>query len=332
MGSVAEDITALPQRQGNRSREELAERLERDGFVHLEAVIPPARVEEALALARDAGSQANFHETRVFAFLLEELQVHRLVQSLLDEPIYYPGWSGVMLEVKAAPGQLHDDAKGSPIPADGGTLPYFGANLRPYDPVKHPTFPLYRLFIYLNDHVKSSGGTKLRRGSHKRHELFTRKGFKALLRGRFGQLSLPFFGYENPMVKPGDAVLFNLRTRHAGHFVRLRGPLARLALPTRLDNLIKRLTLGSKPGRWLLRFFAQPFPEKRTSLVVDFCLDSDWARGFQANRLLYPGNVQYQAQFFDCNRPQFRARLERLGLRVLNSPALPAVERFLRGG
>lgn len=307
-----------------------ADQVARDGFIHLEHVIPADRVAEVLSLAKSIKDGDNFHTTEAFSVLIEELQVHRLVQSLFDQPIYYMGWSSVMREVKARPGHLHDDAKGARIPADGKVDHYFQSLLRPYDPVKHELWPVHRLFIYLNDHSEHSGGTKVRRGSHRKYEFFSRKGFKQILRGKWKNVSPPWFGYVNPMVKPGDAVLFNLRCRHAGHFVRLRGPFKRLAMPASVDNILKRLFVGSKAGRSFMSLFAYPFPEARTSLVVDFCVESDWARGFQANRLLNPGNEWARYQFFDLNDPAFVARLNAAGLSALHSPALPKLEAFLK--
>ncbi|HVV78774.1 MAG TPA: phytanoyl-CoA dioxygenase family protein [Pseudolabrys sp.] len=307
-----------------------ADRLSRDGAIHLEQVIPPERVDEILALALKTQSEENFHHTKVFAILIEEMRLHRLVQSLFAESIYYIGWSNVMRERKATAAHLHDDAKGCPIPADGSVDKYFQVVTRPFDPIRHPTFPIYRLFIYLNDHTRHSGGTKVKRGSHKRHELLSAAGLRQILRGKFKNVMLPFFGYVNPMVKPGDAVLFNLRTRHSGHFVRLRRPFAGFALPPRLDNMIKRMTLGSRFGRKILNLFAYPFPDARTSVVIDFCVESDWARGFQGNRLLHPGNEKRRQLFFDCSDPAFVARLNAVGLDVLNAPALPKLEALLK--
>jgi hypothetical protein len=297
---------------------------ERDGFIHLPGVIPPGRVERLLEMARDIQPGQNMHETSAFAALIEGLKVQNLVQSLFAEPIYYFGYTTVMREVNAAPGPLHDDAKGPKIPADGNTNHYERHGKRDHNNIRDETWPVWRLFIYLNDHVEHSGGTKCRKGSYKKAELFSKDGLRLFLTGRWNKISLPFAGYVNPKVKPGDAVLFNLRTRHAGHYVRLR--FTDWAMPTLLDNLIKRLTLKSERGRKFLNLFAYPFPDKRTSLVVDFATESDWARGFQANRLLYPANKATMPQFFDLNKPEFVARLRAAGVRVLNAPALPTIE------
>lgn len=304
-----------------------AEQLQRDGFIHLESVVPQHRVQEFLDLAREVGPGQNLHGTRVFAALVDDLKVQNLVQSLFNELVYYFGFTTVMREVNAAPGPLHDDAKGPAIPADGSVEAYKRHNKRDHNNIRHEPWPVWRLFIYLNDHVEHSGGTKCRKRSYKKAELFSKDGAKLFFTGRWHKISMPFLGYMNPKVKPGDAVLFNLRTRHAGHYVRLRGPLSDWGMPTFIDNFIKKLTLKSEGGRRFLNRFAYPFPDKRTSIVIDFATESDWARGFQANRLLYPGNKATMPQFFDLNRPEFVKRLNDAGVNVLKAPALPAIER-----
>lgn len=301
------------------------DQVKRDGFIHLENVVPAHRVQELLELAREIQPGQNLHSTRAFSTLIDDLRVQDLVQSLFAEPVHYFGYTSVMREVNAAPGPLHDDAKGPKIPAVNGLEVYKRHGKRDHNNIRDEPWPVWRLFIYLNDHVEHSGGTKVRRGSYKKAELFSKDGLRLFIAGRWNKISLPFAGYVNPKVKPGDAVLFNLRTRHAGHYVRLR--FIDWAMPTFLDNLIKKLTLKSESGRRLLNRFAYPFPDKRTSLVMDFCTESDWARGFQANRLLYPGNKSTMPQFFDMNRPEFVQRLKSAGMTPLNSPDLPAIEK-----
>jgi hypothetical protein len=301
-----------------------AARLWRDGFLHIPAVIPSDEVGRLISETRAAAAKANFHETSMFAELIEQRRVHELVQTLFDETIYYFGWSNAMLVDEPGPGKEHDDAKGPAISVNGRPREFFDYAARPFDPIKHATWPVWRLFIYLDDHVQHSGGTKVRRQSYKRYEALTKRGLRAIMRGRFGQVLFPGLGYVNPRVRPGDAVLFNLRCRHSGQFIRWRGSLANTALPSNVDHYIGRIV-----PRVVLDLFACPFIEERTSLVVDFATDSDWARGFQANRLLHPTNERHRQQFFDCVRPEFISRLARVSLPVLPNKGLPALTRFL---
>ncbi|MGV3757286.1 MAG: phytanoyl-CoA dioxygenase family protein [Verrucomicrobiota bacterium] len=300
-----------------------------DGFAHLKQVIPPDQIEEFLKLAREHGDASNLHETPLFTALTERLQLHKVVQQLFKDPVYYMAWSTVMVDVKAQASGLHDDAKGSQVSKTIEPSELLRMQERAHRIDKHEQYPVWRLFIYLNDHKEHSGGTKVRRGSHRRSPIFSKEGFKALTKGRFNELMFPFLGYYNPPVQPGDAVLFNLRVKHAAHFLRLRGPFRNFALPAFLDNGIKSATLGSPGGRKFLNLIAYPFPEKRTSLIMDFCLDSDWARGFQLNRLVHPNNKKWRGQIFDCNRPEFVARLEQMGMPPLHNPSLKNVESFL---
>ncbi len=76
------------------------------------------------------------------------------------------------------------------------------------DRASHPDwqspYTLLRMGIYLQDHERFSGGLKVRRGSH----LFPDVTTGAIV-------AVP--------TRPGDVVIWSLRTTHSGHTVRLRG-------------------------------------------------------------------------------------------------------------
>ena len=67
-----------------------------------------------------------------------------------------------------------------------------------------PNYPIYRIAFYLEDHKNHSGGLKARIGSNR--TVKTNSG-KAVI--------IPS--------EPGDAVIFNLKTSHAGNAVRVKG-------------------------------------------------------------------------------------------------------------
>ena len=254
-----------------KARDEFAAR----GFVHIQSVVPMSRVEELKRDARTFGVAPNVHNTPIFDILLDELGVHRTVQKYVGADIYYFGWTAIRPADTAKEHHYHDDAKGFPVAVDSPPIMLMRKQSNVHDAVRDPTWPVYRLFIYLDDHENFSGGTKFRAGSHKRHSLFSKQGLRALLKFRFGDLLIPGRGYTNPPVRPGDAVLFNLKIKHSGYFLRLRWPLDRVALPTFWDNVIKRIALNSRLGRAVLSLFARPFRETRTSLIIDFCSESD---------------------------------------------------------
>lgn len=299
------------------------------GFVHLRNVVPSDRVAEFKRLVQQWGADANVHDTPIFDILLDDLAVHRTIESHVGQDVYYFGWASIQPAGTPIEHGYHDDAKGFPVAVDAAPISLIRKPSSPHDSAKHPIWPVYRLFIYLDNHENHSGGTKFRAHGHRRHALFSKNGLKALIGFRFGNILLPGAGYVNPPVQPGDAILFNLKCKHSGYFIRLRAPLDRLALPTFLDNAIKRLTLKTPLGRTALSLFARPFCETRTSVIIDFCADSDWSRGFQVNRVLHPHNHKKWQQLFDCNRPEFVAQLAGRGVRVLNNPILHRLEAFL---
>jgi hypothetical protein len=307
------------------ARDEFATR----GFVHIKSIVPASRVEDIKREAQVFGKAQNVHETPIFGTLLDELRVQQTVQHYVAKDIYYFGWSAIRPADAAREHHYHDDAKGFPIATDSSPIALMRKQSSAHDATKDPTWPVYRLFIYLDDHENFSGGTKFRARSHKRHSLFTKQGLRALVRLRFAEILIPGAGYANPPVRPGDAILFNLKCKHSGYFVRLRWPLNRIALPTFWDNVIKRLTLNSRLGRGILSLFARPFRETRTSIIIDFCSDSDWSRGFQINRVLHPNNFNRHDQLFDCNRPEFVARLAGSQVRVLENPLLHRLQAWL---
>jgi hypothetical protein len=307
---------------------EAAETLTKDGFLHLRQVIPPSMIDQLRSMARAHDSRTNIHGTRIFRILMEELQLHRLVQSLIKEKVYYFGSIGVFVDdAPMRVAHLHDDAKGPLISKNPVDENIFSVHTRPYNPAKHDVvYPVWRLFIYLNDHVHFSGGTKIKRGSHRKHYLNSKLGWRAFLRGKLRNVALPGVGYLNPQVLPGDAVLFNHRCKHSGYFVRLRAPFHRVTLPPLMDNLLKRLPAA------VLKLIAREFPASRNSLVIDFCTESDWSRGFQLNRSLNPLDRESRERFFDCNDPSFAARLKKVDLPILENPSMRTVEQIFKNG
>lgn len=300
------------------------------GFVHIPGFIPAERVEEFKQLAKQYGSIDNTHETPIFEYLINERRTFQLVQSLFREPIYYYGWCGVRPGLKPSVHHYHDDAKGTPITTDVKPIEILTKkSKRKHDGMKDPIWPNHRLFIYLDDHVDYSGGTKVRSRSHRRYDLMTLRGIGAVLRGRFDSVNWPGMGYVNPRIRPGDAVLFNLKCKHSGYFVRLRGPFENIALPVAVDNFLKRVAFSGSFGKKLVYLIARPFPDLRTAVHIDFCTDSDWARGFQYNRITHPNAKAKRTQVLDCARPEFVGRLGQNGVPVLNNPILPKLERFL---
>ncbi len=88
------------------------------------------------------------------------------------------------------------------------------------DPVLGPTRGGLRFVLYLQDHARTSGGLKVRLGSHR----FSSRHFGRMM---------------NVPTELGDLVVFYLRASHTGHNVRLRA-LPNLCLHPKLENLVPR--------------------------------------------------------------------------------------------
>jgi hypothetical protein len=239
--------------------------------------------------------------------------------------LYYFGGIEVMQLSKVQATRLHDDAKGIPISLDEPRFSLFDTQKMAHRATKDDVWPVYRLFIYLEDHVWQSGGTKIRAKSHRRVPILSKHGFRAALKGKFDKVLWPGRNYVNPLIRAGDAVLFNLKCRHSGLYVRPRRPFHRLAFNTRLDNLLKTKLVAKTIGRFLY----YPFPKVRRSVSIDFCVDSDWARGYQVNRILHPSNSEGGHTFFDPSKKRFQERLLAVGLQTLNNPIAVPLEQFL---
>jgi hypothetical protein len=109
------------------------------------------------------------------------------------------------------------------------------------------SYPILRMAIYLQDHRHHSGGLKVKVGSHLRED------------GR------PFIVDS----EPGDVVVWNLRTLHSGHTVRLKlFPDFPWLRPTRH---LRRLKLG---GDVLPSWMIRPLERERAVMFMSFGVES----------------------------------------------------------
>ena len=125
-------------------------------------------------------------------------------------------------------------------------------------------YTLLRFGIYLQDHVRHSGGLKLRAGSHKQVDVAT---------GR--RVDVP--------TRPGDIVVWSLRTTHSGNVVKLRG-LTSLSLSPRVEQRLPY---------WL----AQPLEAKRVAMFVTYGVNDHHLQNYlrkHTDLATYPDNYLYQ--------------------------------------
>lgn len=309
--------------------------LAENGFVIIPKVLTPDQVEEMKALVTQfsstkdsVASGSNLHKTGAFSLLVERAKVQERIRKLFSEDVYYFGGMEAMHLTKIVPTRFHNDAKGIRISANERRFTLFDTQRAPHKATEDEAWPVYRLFIYLEDHEKQSGGTKIRAKSHQRAPLFSKFGMRALLKGRFDKILWPGQGYTNPIVNAGDGVLFNLKCGHSGLYVRLRKPFHRLAFHTKIDNFLKSKLIAKTIGPLIY----YPFPKVRRSISIDFCLDSDWARGYQINRILHPSNATGADQYFDPFKSGFQEELKSAGIAPLNNPIVAPLENFLDHG
>ena len=181
---------------------------------------------------------------------------------------------------------LHHDAKGGlPVYQDydlDHPPVQLSSNFRSSFDFHTFEYPVYRLFIYLDNLSNSSGGTKIKSYSHKKYIFDDIKTYPALT--HLSHLDIPFVNNVNPPMRSGSALLFNARCYHSGFFLRYR-PFPSYAFPTFVDNFFKRVS-RIKPFRPLLNQFILPSPLCRRSIVIDFCYPSVYSLLYAADRYI----------------------------------------------
>jgi hypothetical protein len=165
------------------------------------------------------GDLLGMRELREFRHVLLDPRVVRIAKALLGETVTYFGDSAI--RVGRGGRGFHKDFIDPEAPATRGTL---------------------RFVLYLQDHSRSSGGLKVRLGSHR---------FSSRHLGRM----------MNVPTRLGDLAVFYLRASHTGHNLRLRA-LPELCLHPKLENLIPRFLHHASSERriCLLWTFAEPGP------------------------------------------------------------------------
>lgn len=206
-------------------------RFQNDGYVVVPSVFPPSHIEaaksELLRTAEDHGNLAKQVRRIGGASLPQQAaaypaarqlmfsdQVIALVTELLGEQPIYFGDSSVSFG--AGYTGWHKDNRVSDR-ADGRAPDWQG------------DYDLVRVGIYLQDCKHHSGGLLIRAGSHRRAPMMPgwiekRARFLGPLVRRINKFRSRFIGTARFVdSRPGDVVLWSLRTTHAGHAVRLRG-------------------------------------------------------------------------------------------------------------
>ncbi len=124
-------------------------------------------------------------------------------------------------------------------------------------------YPIIRIAFYLQDHTKHSGGLKVRVGSH--NTVSTNKGKAVFVES-----------------EPGDAVVFCLKTSHAGNGIRLK------FMPnTSISHILEKRVPN---------FMKLPELDERVSVFLTFGLKSgalDRYMNFMENHNVYQKRIKY---------------------------------------
>jgi hypothetical protein len=177
-----------------------------------------APVEERHPGARSIeGDLLGMRELREVRHVLLDPRVVRIAKALLGETVTYFGDSAI--RVGRGGRGFHKDFVDPEAPPTRGTL---------------------RFVFYLQDHSRTSGGLKVRLGSHR----FVSRHLGTMM---------------NVPTRLGDLAVFYLRASHTGHNVRLRA-LPELCLHPKLENLVPRFLhhASSEMRICMLWTFAEP--------------------------------------------------------------------------
>lgn len=173
----------------------------------------------------------------------------------------------------------------------GGALRGFHKDNTCRDDATHPDwqtpYTMLRMGIYLEDHARYSGGVKVRRGSHLHADLSS------------GAI------VDVPATS-GDVVVWNLRTTHSGHFVRVRS-LPWLHLQPRFEIRLPQPLVIAEPCT-------------RVALFVTYGLDDVHLAGYikkHTDLHSYPDNYLYKSWLYSSPDPRFEEIARSRGCKLL---------------
>ena len=147
--------------------------------------------------------------------LLEKIKI-----LLNDEEVYYWGYSSFRYNEKTYR-STHNDAKND----DDNPFKTF--------------YPLLRIGVYLQDHEKFSNGLKIFKGSKHSYNYGRTLLKKALKEKDFRYLIPQTLRPVNVDTKPGDVVIWNLRTCHSANALRLKY-FNKIFLNPIIENLLEK--------------------------------------------------------------------------------------------
>ena len=183
-------------------------------------------------------------------------------------------------------------------------------------------YPLLRMGIYLEDHVDHSGGLALRSGSHlnvQSARVKLAQGFWGLVRkvrnGNYIRvLASGMLVSGKPLHAPsrsGDIVVWNMRTTHSAHTVRLKG-IPWLKLPPVIENRVPESFALPEDGERIVLFASFGLPGPHLDRMIEHLHTREYFGGRTA--------ADPSAEFVWRSRPATRSRSS-------TRPRLPRVPR-----
>ena len=274
--------------------------LDRDGFLLIRDVFTDEEVEEIRHDIRETDRECGGVQTdlmshpRLRGILLDQ-RIIDIFKQLIGEDLVYFGWSSFRCaDTRTSPRTFHNDSKGDPSNLHSKYLA---------DPIA-TNYPVFRFGLYLQDHATHSGGLKVRVGSH-RQFLLKWGELKRALSGKLSWRGFPRGRLYNVPSTARDVVVFNMRTHHSGHCLRLKW-ITQLAFPAVLENFLER---------WLPARVFLPVERDRYVVFGTFgrsCKEVEW---FAKNRTLSKNAAKFWSKtVFDA--PENVAALEERGVKV----------------
>ncbi|MBC7427478.1 MAG: hypothetical protein H7336_02630 [Bacteriovorax sp.] len=246
-------------------KDKILENYNRDGYVLLKNVFSPEeirsireKITNLSSLEGDVLSHESLREVLLDERVLEPLRI------ILKGKLVYFGDSCVQSEKKEGTRGFHRDSK------------------EDFEDPTKTDYPIVRLGIYTQDHVQHGGGLKVRQGSYKR-EYFGKQNISRALFGKpYGPLSwkaLRIGKSINLDIAPGDLIIWNLRTWHSGHAVRLK--------------FFRRFSINPKLEKHIPKSFLRPSILPRMVIFSSFGVSSKELDTYVAERAKHPSNAEF---------------------------------------
>ena len=218
--------------------------------------------------------------------LLDDRIIHPLKQLLGDDIVYF-GESNVSSGNQSR--HMHNDSKNDDFKFS-------------------KSYPVVRVGLYLQDHENYSEGLKLRPGSHKKF-CIDKNGLKRaiyfLKKTRNFSALYPGSSINVPS-RPGDLLIWNMRTHHSGYAVRVKG--------------LKNYSFHPWVEDRIPKFLQHPSQKKRYVIFASYGIQSDQLDDYIKNRVKRPNKEEYWIQSskrpFDTAEIQELAKMNRVTLRT----------------